>query len=260
MRLFLILLIGLVSLTACSNDPNDSFIKSTEETHLLLAATSSMSHVLPDVIEAFEEENPYITITVDYGPSGELAQQIQQGAPVDLFISGNQEWMDMLADQSMIVADSRTNFATNQLVFAGTAGEDVSISSLEALQQGTFDKIVLGQPETSPVGTYAKQALQSANLWEPLSDSFLYAKDLAQVVTFIESGKVDAGFVYYSDVIETDRVEMIFPVDSELHNSIEFPAAITTISTNHADSNRFITYLKSDEAATILEEHGFNRE
>lgn len=256
MKYLVFVLIGLVSLTGCSNDP---FVKSTEETHLLLATTSSMSGVLPELVEAFKEENPYININVDYGPSGELAQQIQQGAPVDLFISGNQEWMDMLADQSMIVQDSRTNFATNQLVLAGTAGDDSDVSSFEELKQSSFDKVILGQPETSPVGSYAKQTLQAADAWDGLSHSFFYAKDVSQVVTFIESGKVDAGFVYYSDIIESDRLEMLFPVDSKLHDPIEFPVAVTTYSTNHADSEKFIDFLQSEEAKEILDEHGFNR-
>ncbi|WP_042220889.1 molybdate ABC transporter substrate-binding protein [Oceanobacillus manasiensis] len=257
MRYILFVIIGLVSLTACSDDP---FVKSTEETHLLVASTSSISGTLPELVEEFEEDNPYINISVDYGPSGELAQQIQQGAPVDLFLSGNQEWMDMLADQSMIVPESRKNFATNKLVFAGTAGEDLKVSSFEELKQHSFEKIILGQPETSPVGTYAQQALQSAGVWDALSNSFFYAKDVAQVVTFIESRKVMAGFVYYSDIIESDHLEVLFPVDPELHDPIEFPAAITTYSTNQTDSERFIEFLHSDTANDILEKHGFNRE
>ncbi|MFA1819658.1 molybdate ABC transporter substrate-binding protein [Virgibacillus oceani] len=261
MKYLVILMVGLVSLTSCGNQSEDElFQPSTEESELFISAATSLSDVMNDITEAFEASHPYIHITVNFGGSGTLSQQIQQGAPVDVFLSADQIQMDFLEEQDLILPDMRTDFTGNRLVMIGEKDNGWEVDSMEELHSLEADNIAIANPDSVPAGNYTREALISSNVWEDLSDQFIFAKDVRQAMTYVESGNADIGFVYYTDALKSSNTEIIMEIDTSLHDTITYPAAVMTNSTSSREAEYFIEFLESHTAEEIFEAHGFANE
>lgn len=244
-------------LIGCSDE---LFQKSNAKDELLVSAATSLTDAMEEMVEAYKEVNPNTEITLNFGGSGKLAQQIQQGAPADIFLSADQEWMDMLDEQELIASGTRTDFATNALVLIGNKDHPVTIDSLNALPSSAIDQIAIGNPDSVPAGSYAKEALQRTDLWKAsLLDKFVYGKDVHQVLTYVQSGNADVGFVYASDVPLAKNAEVLLKIDDDLHDDIVYPAGVTSYSENSKQARDFISFLKSDKGAAILQSYGFNK-
>ncbi|SEP59011.1 molybdate transport system substrate-binding protein [Virgibacillus subterraneus] len=249
---YILLALSLLINAGCSDQD------STKEHELFISAASSLSNVLSKLAEAFESEHPNTKLTLNYGASGKLAQQIQQGAPVDLFLSADQKWMDNLAEQKMILDDTRINFTQNKLVLVSTNNANLSIDSLKDLPSSGLDQIAIGNPESVPAGSYAKEALTASGTWKSIKSQLVHAKDARQVLTYVESGNTDIGFVYASDLNRSKMVTEVTKIDESLYKRIDYPAAVMTSSDTMEKAKAFIDFLQTDEAQSILAEYGFN--
>lgn len=248
---YILLALFLVINAGCSNQ------ESTKEHELFISAASSLSDVLPKLSDAFESENPNTTLTLNYGASGKLAQQIQQGAPVDLFLSADQKWMDNLSEQKMILNNTRANFTQNKLVLVSTKNANLRIDNLKGLLTSGLDQIALGNPESVPAGSYAKEVLTASGIWKDIKNKLVYAKDVRQVLTYVESGNTDIGFVYESDLKRSELVTEVTQIDKSLYGRIDYPVAVMASSDTKEKAKEFINFLQSDEAQSILAEYGF---
>ena len=132
--------------------------------------------------------------------SGLLQKQIEEGAPVDLFISAGKSQMDELAAKGMLIPQTRSDLLGGELVLIVAREKQALIKGFADLSKGAFS-FSIGQPETVPVGKYAKETLQSMKLWDKLANRIVFAKDTRQVLTYVDSGNVDAGLVYRSDAV-----------------------------------------------------------
>ncbi|WP_174615202.1 molybdate ABC transporter substrate-binding protein [Virgibacillus ihumii] len=249
-KLFSFILVLLLA-AGCSNSANET------EHKIFVSAAASLSGPLNEIVDEFQKKYPDTVVTLHFGASGKLAQQIQQGAPVDVFLSADERRMDILAEQNMILADTRTIFTKNKLVLITNKNSDVSVESLEALSSTNLTQITVGNPESVPAGTYAKQALQNVGVWNELKGNFVFAKDARQVLTYVESGNTNLGFVYVSDLKRSDLVRGILEVDADLYEPIVYPAAVISTSENTEQAKTFISFLKSDQAQSILSNAGF---
>lgn len=233
--------------------------KSSNEHQLTISAAISLSDVLIELKSLYEQEVSVTQITYNFGGSGTLAQQIQQGAPVDLFISANEQWIDTLLIDHLIDENTLTTLATNELVLIGHSDLD---------KQETLDKyllnqdttIAIGHPDTVPAGKYAKQVLESLNLYKTLEDQLILAKDVRQVLTYIETGNADYGFVYKSDALSSKSSEILMTIDEALYDPIVYPAAVLTNAEQKEAAIQFLTFLKSDKANKIFESFGFSKQ
>jgi molybdate transport system substrate-binding protein len=258
MKFLVILMIGLLTLTGCSDQSEEElFQPSTEESKLFISAATSLSDVLNDIVEAFESAHPYINITVNYGGSGTLSQQIQQGAPVDVFLSADQMQMDLLEEQELILSGTRTDFTENRLVMIGEAENAWEVDSLEELPSLDINNLAIGNPDSVPAGNYARDALMASNVWEDVSKQLIFAKDVRQALTYVESGNADIGFVYYTDAMKSDNMEILLDIDASLHEPISYPAAVMTNSTSSKEAEDFIDFLTSETAEEIFQTHDF---
>ena len=252
-----ILLLSIIVISGCTNQekvPKENM----EETHeLLISAAASLTDAMTEVVSAFEEEHPDTKITVNYGGSGKLAQQLQQGAPVDVFLSADQAWMDKLDKEQLILPDSKIDFARNELVMIAKEASLSTIDSMEDLTSAKVDQIAIGNPDSVPAGKYAEEALKNSGLWKQIQEKFIYAKDVRQVLTYVETGNADIGFVYGSDLYRTEAVEVVTKVDESLFEPIVYPAAVVASSENTAVAKAFVAYLESDTVQAILEKNGF---
>ena len=256
MRKVLLFILCLFILPGCSDD---LFQKSEKEDEIIVSAATSLTDVMKELREAYKDVDPSTELTFNFGSSGKLAQQIQQGAQADIFLSADQTRMDMLDEQELIASGTRTNFATNELVLIASKDHHFTMNALDELPSLGVQKIAIGNPDNVPAGTYAKQALQQKEIWDPtLEDTFVYGEDVHQVLTDVKSGKANVGFVFSSAITHADNVEIILRIDAGLHEDIVYPAGVTSYSLNNKKARDFISFLKSDEALSIFRSFGFN--
>ncbi|MBA2174710.1 molybdate ABC transporter substrate-binding protein [Halobacillus locisalis] len=248
-RLIWICLLALVFLISCSN--------SKESTNsLTISAAASLTDAMEEIVDIYEQSHD-ISITLNLASSGTLAQQIEQGAPADVYISANQSWMDKLEKKERIIPETKVHLVENNLVVIAQEGS-APLSSIEDIADlGENEQLALGQPGSVPAGTYTKQALEKIQLWNDLEQKMVYAHDVRQVLAYVESGNVTYGFVYGSDATTSDNVSVVSQIDTHLHDPIIYPAAIISDSENQSSAQSFLDFLQSDEAQSIWRKTGF---
>lgn len=260
MKRFSTFIVLLIILIGCSHDKlNPSSIQAENGDNVLtISAAISLSDALHEIKEVYEKENN-VKLTFNLGGSGKLAQQIQQGAPVDVFISANQDWMDVLEDKGLIKTDTRTNVTGNQLVLITGKESSLTYESFGEIEPDTVDQIAIGNPESVPAGKYTKDVLENLGTWDNLKDKLILAKDVRQVLTYVESGNTDIGFVYKSDIHHAENIKVLATADKSRHDPILYPIAVVADTKYEQEAFDFINFMQSDEAQNILESYGFTR-
>lgn len=243
-------LILFILFTGCSN-------KQEEGTKLTISAAISLTDALKEIKEIYEEEHD-ISLSFNLAGSGTLAQQIEQGAPVDLFISANSNWMDHLEEKELILSNSRQNIAENELVIISHINNHTENLPLTAEAFHPFEQIAIGNPDSVPAGNYTREALKAANLWDDLEEKAILTKDVRQVLTYVETENADLGFVYKSDALLSEKVKILRAIDAGLHEPIVYPAAVTKESKSAEEAKEFIQYLLQEEARHIFKKYGFH--
>lgn len=251
--LFLIFTIG------CSQKPEDAGANDAINVDLLISAASSLTEALQEIKEVYEKEHGTVNVTFNFGGSGKLAQQIEQGAPVDIYISADPDWINQLEKKSLIIPETRVDFTSNRLVLIGGKNVKGKITSLDDVNISEIKQIAIGEPESVPAGKYTKQTLEKVGQWENIQSKLVLAKDVRQVLTYVESGNADLGFVYLSDALLSDHVKILTEIEDHLHSPIIYPVAIVAESKQKAEANQFIDFLQSETAQAILEKYGFKK-
>jgi len=248
------------------NNANDNSLLSAQTVgntqEILISAAASLSVVMDVIIAQFEAEHSNIVVEVNYGSSGALQKQIEQGAPVDLFVSAGMKQMNTLEEQGLI--DMTTPLLINEMVIVANKqsvdiGLATDISLTQLLQQVNPTYIAIGEPDTVPAGQYAEQVLQHEQIWDAWNNQYVYAKDVRQVLNYVEQGNAELGFVYLSDAISSNKVEIIHHIDSETHDPIIYPIAIMKNSKQSEVAKLFFDYLLSEELNVLYEQNGFKR-
>ncbi len=240
-----LLLLIILSFTLTSGCLQDKGNKTQEIT---VSAAISLSDALKDIGEGFQKKHPEVKIYFNFGASGALEKQIEQGASVDIFASASQNEMDLLEENGLIFKASRTNFTGNKLVM-------ISPSRLTFEGLKNLDKIAIGNPKTVPAGLYARTFLENVGIYEMLKPKLIFAENVRQVLDYVERGEADAGFVYLSDTLKSNM--SVSSINDSLYPPIVYPIAVVQDSQKPEISRQFIEYIKSDEGQTILHKHGF---
>lgn len=220
------------------------FNQEQEQAVIHVSAASSLRGAL-DEIQVDLADQDY-KIEINYGGSGTLVTQIQEGAPCDIFISASEQNFDNLVISNEMI--EQTTLLTNQLVLIGN--ENIDINDLSQLE-----RLAIGTPDVVPAGTYAMQVLKNRGLDQELSDKLVQTKDVAEVVTYVESNNVDAGIVYQSDAQNLTNSQLLYTFGADEHEPIIYPIGLLTESQAAKD---FYDYLSSDEAQAIFIKYGFD--
>ena len=224
---------------------------------LTVSAASSLTNAFNEIAKAFEQVHPGTKVLLNFGASGQLLQQIARGAPVDVFASADEETMDRAQQQSLVVSDSRATFAANKLVLIVPADSPLQLSGLADLAGAKVRRIALGNPDSVPVGHYAKDALTAAGLWDKLSNKIIYTQNVRQSLDYVSRGEVDAGFVYLTDVATAARkVRSAMQVPS--HQAVLYPIAVVRGSRDERRAADFIAFVRSKKGHSILDKYGFS--
>jgi len=225
------------------------------QTKLTLSAAASVKDGIAEIEDAYKHSHVNVEFTNNFGSSGTLAAQIDQGAPVDIFIAAAAKPMDDLEAKGLIVAGTRRNLLQNTLVLI--APLDSRIRDFQGLKDKSIRLIALGDPAAVPAGQYGKQTLLSFHLWEQLSAKFVLGKDVRQVLTYVETGNADAGLVYATDAQGSGKVRVVATAPESAHDPIVYPVAVVKGSRNEEASRRFVEFLGTPIAQAIFVKHGF---
>jgi len=239
--------------TACSSEHAES---ESNQAILTVSAASSLREVLEEIGKLFQKENPEIELRFNFGASGALKQQIEQGAPVDLYISASQDTYGELVGSDLIHIGA--SLVSNELVIITSNNAEFDLERFSELTNKEIDKLAMGTPIVVPAGTYAQQVLQYEGIWEQLQEKLVFSKDVRQVLTYVETENAQAGIVYKTDAMLSDKVKIVLKVDSKSHDAIKYPVGILG-STNHkTEALLYFEYLKSGEAEEIWKQFGFD--
>lgn len=223
---------------------------------VLVFAAASLKTALDRVAERYEDQSGQ-EVTVSYAASSVLARQIQLGAPADLFISANVDWVDVLERDGFVDAASRIDLLGNRLVLIGPEGsEPTAISSgldLPARLRGGF--LAMALVEAVPAGVYGKSALEWLGLWDGVQDQVAQADNVRAALALVATGAAPLGVVYHSDAQAEPRVSVIGTFPEGSHARIVYPAALTADA--GPDAGAFLAYLTADAAQAEFQRQGF---
>ena len=231
---------------------------SAQEKGLTIFAAASMKNALDDVDAAYTARTG-VNVTASYAASSALAKQIDQGAPADLFLSADSDWMDYATKQKTIKAETRTNLLGNSIVLI--APKDSSIDKVtiapgfDLAKLAGSGRIATGDVSSVPVGKYAKAALEKLGAWEAAAPKFAMAESVRAALTLVARGEAVRGIVYATDAKVEPAVKIVgtFPADS--HPPIIYPVAATT-SAGPGAAN-YLDFLRTSAAKAIFEKYGF---
>ncbi|WP_199306747.1 molybdate ABC transporter substrate-binding protein [Anabaena sphaerica] len=245
----MLIAIGLPTLTSAP-------VVAQSNTNLLVSAAASLQDALEEIKPLYQQTNPNIKITYNFGSSGALQQQIEQGAPVDVFISAAKRQVDALDQKNLLVPGSRSIIAKNRLVLV-VPNNISGISSFYNLKDAKVKKIAIGEPRSVPAGQYAQQVLEKLKLWEQIKSKLVYANNVRQVLASVESGNADAGLVYVTDAKISNQVKVVVAADEKYHSAIIYPLAILKRSKSVDAAKNFSQFLSSDKAKAVFKKYGF---
>jgi molybdate transport system substrate-binding protein len=224
---------------------------------ILVSAAASLKDVIGTIAAAFEKVNPEIKLSFNFGASGQLKIQIENGAPVDVFLCAATADMDVLEQKGLIYRETRQNVAGNALVLIRSRDRGPRFQKAEELAGDNIIRIAVGNPLTVPAGCYAKEALVSGGIYDRLKNKLVLGENVRQVLDYVARGEADAGFVYRSDAMIEPRVVTVETLAANRHSPILYPAAVVMTGGDPGDAKKFVAYLRSEEARSIFRKYGF---
>ncbi len=245
-------------LVSCQPKNQLSTSKTEAETTLTISAASSLKEVMGNIKQLYSKEKPTVTITYNFGASGALQQQIEQGAPIDIFISAATKQIDTLQEKKLLIDDTRKSLLTNKVVLiVPTSG--VAISDWQNLTDSNIKQVAFAEPASVPAGKYAQEVLTSLGILDKVKPKTVFAKDVRQVLNYVETGNVDAGIVYETDAKLSNKVRVVAIAADNLHSPIVYPVAVLKRSQNQTTAREFIQFLDSKQSTDVFEKYGFQR-
>lgn len=227
--------------------------------NLTVSAAASLKDALQEIKPLYSQQKSNVGLTYNYGASGSLQRQIEQGAPVDIFISAAKKQMDALEKKGLLLDGTRKNLLKNQIVLIEPR-KATTVTDFKDLSSDRVKKIALGEPKSVPAGQYAEQVLTSLKILDKIKAKVVYASDVRQVLNFVETGNADAGIVYLSDAKSSDKVKVVTQASEKSHSPVVYPIAVLKSSKNVDAAKDFVQFLSGTQAKTIFEKQGFTLE
>ncbi len=229
-----------------------------EQVELLISAAASLTDVLGELAEVYKTVEPETTLTFTFGGSGALQTQIEEGAPVDIFISAAQKQMKALEEGGHILDGTIKTLLVNKVVLITPKAGNIDVKSFEDLTKDEIKKIAIGDPGNVPVGQYSEEIFDNLNISDQVNSKLILANDVRTVLTWVESGEVDCGIVYATDAFTSNDINIITEAPEGSHKEVSYPVAVIKDSKNPDRSKSFLDFLSTDEAVKLFEKYGFS--
>ena len=224
---------------------------------LLVFAAASLTDVLGDLSAKWQKTSG-VTIRLSFAASSVLARQIEAGGKADVFICADEQWMDYLQSRALIEKPTRRNLAGNRLVLIAPADSKIELAIapgfplVRALRGG---RLATGDPDTVPVGRYARAALNSFGLWNEVQHRLVRADNARSALMYVARGEVPLGIVYATDALADRKVRIIDTFPANSHGPITYPAAV--VAGGRSEAVTFIEYLGGADARDTWKKYGF---
>ncbi len=255
LKLVVIFWVSLTLIVACNStavNPGNS----SATTELTVSAATSLKDAMAAIKPLYQAENSDVKIIYNLASSGSLQQQIEQGAPVDVFISAAPKQMNALEEKGLLLEGTRTDLLQNKMVLI-VPNNDTSITSFKDLSGEKVDKFAMGEPESVPAGKYAREVLTSEGIFDSLQPKIVYAKDVRQVLSYVATGNTNAGIVYSSDAQISDSVKIVETASEDSYSPVIYPIAVLKESKHPDAAQAFVEFLSSSIAQPVFEQYGF---
>jgi molybdate transport system substrate-binding protein len=220
-------------------------------------AAASLTDALQELATEFDKTSG-ITVRLSFAASSALARQIENGAPADVFFSADLEWMDYLQEHKLIDSGSRRNLLGNRLVLVAPAASTLKLTIKPHFDLGGAlgkGRLATGDPDSVPVGRYARAALTSLGVWKEIEPRLVRAENVRAALAFVDRGEVPLGIVYQTDALIDHGVRIVDVFPADTHPPIIYPIARTVGA--HAGAGEFMDFLRSPQAAQVFVKYGF---
>ncbi len=232
---------------------------SVRAAQITVHAASSLADVMKEIAPAYEKQSGD-KVRLNFDASSILARQIEEGAPADLFLSADEAKMDALEEKNLLAPGTRKSLLSNTLVIVVPTDSNLPIhSAADLASNGAIKKIALAQPSTVPAGIYAKEYLTRSALWDKVSPKVIPTQNVRAALAAVESGNVEAGFVYKTDALGSRQVKIACEIPAAEGPKISYPVAALATSPDLAAAKKFLAYLESDAALAVFRRYGFSR-
>lgn len=225
----------------------------------IVFAAASLKGPLDEAAAAFRAETG-TAIVISYAGSNALAKQIEQGAPAELFISADQDWMNYLSQRSLIAADTRVDLLSNALDLIVPVDSATTLTIAPGFDlAGALGggRLALADPDSVPAGKYAKAALTALGVWESVAGKLARSENVRAALALVATGEAPFGIVYATDALAEPKVRSLGSFPAATHEAILYPAALTVTATPEAAA--FLAFLQGDMASAIFARAGFGK-
>ncbi len=255
--LLLVIVTASLIIAGCGGTKQEPAKPAAQAVELNISAAVSLKDALAEIQTKYQAKSPNVKLVYNLGASGSLQRQIEQGAPADIFISAAPKQMNDLEAKNLVDKATRKNLVENKLVLIVPKDSKLDLSKFEDATNDAVQKISIGETAVVPAGQYTQQALQKLGIWEKVKDKAVFAKDVRTVLAYVETGNTEAGFVYKTDAVSSQKIKIAATAPEGSHEPIIYPAAILAATKNHKAAEDFMAYLSSDESKAIFEKYGF---
>jgi molybdate transport system substrate-binding protein len=224
---------------------------------LNISAAASLTDALNEIDELYTKDNSNVTITPNFASSGTLQKQIEQGAPCDVFISAAATQMDALDKAGLLLDGTRKNMLNNQVVLVVPSDSTLGLASFTDLTKDSVKKIAIGDPKSVPAGTYAQQAFDELGITAQIQSKLVLGSDVRQVLSYVESGNVEAGIVYSTDAKTSTKVKVVASAPADINAKVVYPVAVIKASKNQDAAKAYMDFLFTAKVKAIFEKYGF---
>ncbi len=251
---------SLLFVIGCSNQITTNYLPISDTTAPGVKLTISIAATLKDAMEEikplYSKHKSNVDLIYNFASSGTLQQQIEQGAPFDVFFSGGTQQMEALQQKGLLIDGTRKNLLKNQIVLI-VSNNLTGINDFKDLANKRVKKIALGEPRSTAVGQFTEQALSKFSILDQVKAKAVYAKDVRQALRYVESGNTDAGIVFFPEAKSSHLVKLVQIVPETSHSPILLPIAVLKNSKNVNAAKEFIQFLSSDQAKAVFKKQGF---
>jgi molybdate transport system substrate-binding protein len=223
---------------------------------LTVSAAASLTEAVQEIGKVYETKTG-VRIELNFGGSNQLARQIEEGAPVDLFLSADEASVDRLEKKGLLASGTRSSILSNALVIVVEKGSALPVDSPAALASEPVHSIALAEPDSVPAGIYAREYLQGLGLWEKVRPKVIPTENVRAALAAVESGNADAAIVYRTDAGVSRKVRVAYEVPPGTGPPISYGAAIVRESAHPTAAREFLRYLASPAASAVFRRYGF---